>query len=253
MSINALHVKSGLRVVLKWKIFRPDSVIAAVIRLHMKTYENNMGGTTTLLRRVDELSDLPDGLREHLAPELIRTFSDPTSITDLIDQYSTPASLRRYLRQLVDSDNWNLMIVDPNFPFPKIISGISVNNRHGASCVFHPQLDGAYPGLVPEVFSHFQWINWGGLGCSGQLNSESEWIHLEAMNFGCNPAATISDNARIFANTRSGDVMVRSDDGTSGLLSHEDGSFYERGTVPNMIDWIFDTLASGSFPEIETG
>ena len=29
---NAMHAKSGLRVVLKWKIFRPDSVIAAVIQ-----------------------------------------------------------------------------------------------------------------------------------------------------------------------------------------------------------------------------
>jgi hypothetical protein len=27
-----MHAKSGLRVVLKWKIFRPDSVIAAVIQ-----------------------------------------------------------------------------------------------------------------------------------------------------------------------------------------------------------------------------
>ena len=35
MSINAMHEKSGLRVVLKWEIFRPDSVIAAVISLHL--------------------------------------------------------------------------------------------------------------------------------------------------------------------------------------------------------------------------
>jgi hypothetical protein len=28
---NAMHAKSGLRVVLEWKIYRPDSVIAAVI------------------------------------------------------------------------------------------------------------------------------------------------------------------------------------------------------------------------------
>ena len=28
-----MHAKSGLRVVLKWKIYRPDSVNAAVIRL----------------------------------------------------------------------------------------------------------------------------------------------------------------------------------------------------------------------------
>ena len=33
MSINTMHTKSGLRVVLEWKIYRPDSVIAAVITL----------------------------------------------------------------------------------------------------------------------------------------------------------------------------------------------------------------------------
>ena len=33
MSINAMHAKSGLRVVLKWKIYRPDSVIVDVITL----------------------------------------------------------------------------------------------------------------------------------------------------------------------------------------------------------------------------
>ena len=32
---GVLHKESGLRVVLKWKIYRPDSVIAAVIPLHM--------------------------------------------------------------------------------------------------------------------------------------------------------------------------------------------------------------------------
>ena len=31
---NAMHAKSGLRVVLKLKIYRPDSVIAAVIPLN---------------------------------------------------------------------------------------------------------------------------------------------------------------------------------------------------------------------------
>ena len=30
---NAMHAKSGLRVVLEWKIYRPDSVIAVVIQL----------------------------------------------------------------------------------------------------------------------------------------------------------------------------------------------------------------------------
>ena len=30
---GVLHAKSGLRVVSKWKIYRPDSVIAAVIHL----------------------------------------------------------------------------------------------------------------------------------------------------------------------------------------------------------------------------
>ena len=30
---NAMHAKSGLRVVLEWEIYRPDSVIADVIRL----------------------------------------------------------------------------------------------------------------------------------------------------------------------------------------------------------------------------
>ena len=29
-----MHAKSGLRVFLKWKIYRPDSVIAAVIPLN---------------------------------------------------------------------------------------------------------------------------------------------------------------------------------------------------------------------------
>ena len=37
MSINAMHAKSGLRVVLKWKIFRPDSVIADVITLSQRS------------------------------------------------------------------------------------------------------------------------------------------------------------------------------------------------------------------------
>ena len=37
---NAMHAKSGLRVVLEWKIYRPDSVIADVIPL--KTCFNDL-------------------------------------------------------------------------------------------------------------------------------------------------------------------------------------------------------------------
>ena len=37
---NAMHAKSGLRVVLKWKIYRPDSVIAAVIPLKRTDMKN---------------------------------------------------------------------------------------------------------------------------------------------------------------------------------------------------------------------
>ena len=33
MSINTMHAKSGLRVFSEWKIYRPDSVIAAVMCL----------------------------------------------------------------------------------------------------------------------------------------------------------------------------------------------------------------------------
>ena len=36
---NAMHAKSGLRVVLKWKIYRSDSVIAAVITLIQNLFE----------------------------------------------------------------------------------------------------------------------------------------------------------------------------------------------------------------------
>ena len=32
---NVMHAKSGLRVLLEWKIYRPDSVITAVITLRM--------------------------------------------------------------------------------------------------------------------------------------------------------------------------------------------------------------------------
>ena len=33
-----MHAKSGLRVLLKWKIYRPDSVIAAVMSLIQKEH-----------------------------------------------------------------------------------------------------------------------------------------------------------------------------------------------------------------------
>ena len=33
-----MHAKSGLRVVLKWKIYHPDSVIAAVITPKLKQF-----------------------------------------------------------------------------------------------------------------------------------------------------------------------------------------------------------------------
>jgi hypothetical protein len=36
---NAMHAKSGLRVFLKWKIYRPDSVIAAVMPLSIREIE----------------------------------------------------------------------------------------------------------------------------------------------------------------------------------------------------------------------
>ena len=48
---NAMHAKSGLRVFLKWKVYRPDSVIAAVMRLRWFTY--CVRGRSAMLEQLD--------------------------------------------------------------------------------------------------------------------------------------------------------------------------------------------------------
>ena len=48
-----MHAKSGLRVVLEWKIYRPDSVIADVI-----PFESVLVGRVTMLLSIHDLSRL---------------------------------------------------------------------------------------------------------------------------------------------------------------------------------------------------
>ena len=48
-----MHAKSGLRVVLKWKIYRPDSVIAAVIQLKMNKENQTIAFTIGMFNSVD--------------------------------------------------------------------------------------------------------------------------------------------------------------------------------------------------------
>ena len=49
---NVMHAKSGLRVVLKFKDFRPDSVIAAVIPLRHEIYDTQIDGTCRRRQRL---------------------------------------------------------------------------------------------------------------------------------------------------------------------------------------------------------
>ena len=50
-----MHAKSGLRVVLEWKIYRPDSVIADVIQRSWKARRQNRTFSVSLERKHESL------------------------------------------------------------------------------------------------------------------------------------------------------------------------------------------------------
>ena len=66
---NAMHAKSGLRVVLEWKIYRPDSVIADVITLPA------------------------NAIRRHIAATVCRTSSTRTTYVLQVDTFGVCALL----------------------------------------------------------------------------------------------------------------------------------------------------------------
>ena len=93
-----MHAKSGLRVVLKWKIFRPDSVIAAVIPLtHMSSANDFKTLATKLIRQcVSEIEVDESDIHQETFCGTFPT-NPPPKITCVVrTTYRHPANVPRF-------------------------------------------------------------------------------------------------------------------------------------------------------------
>ena len=217
----------------------------------MKQAKLRTGGTSITLETGDPISSMPTAFRSALPPRLEDAFKDPKQFLGSIANSTACGPFRSFLHGCIEQDRYELVVVDPNFPFPITISALKVIANGGKECFLHPQECGAYAGKLPEVFSHIKWINWGGLGCSGELLAENSWLKLTDFVPNCKHLAFSDTNTKVFASSPCGDLMACNTHGQAGFVNHETANAYEFGTLSEMVDWIFDGLQTGRSLEFD--
>ena len=79
--------------------------------------------------------------------------------------------------------------------------------------------------------------------------------HITLKNYGapCRNKSFPVNQTRIWGNTSGGDMLIFSEAGKTGFLSHENGTAYELGSVERGIEFVFSELLKGRTPEFDYG
>jgi hypothetical protein len=64
---------------------------------------------------------------------------------------------------------------------------------------------------------------------------------------------TGSQSTFVWGNSSCGDVLICTDAGNAGFLSHETGKVQSLGTIDNAIEWVFGELLQNRAPEFDYG
>jgi hypothetical protein len=94
-------------------------------------------------------------------------------------------------------------------------------------------------------------VLWENIGWAGGLFPADRHVSLSEYGFRSKSKSFPTKRSVVFGNTSSGDVLVHSDNGQAGILSHETGRGYTLGAIGDTLEWVFAELLAGRKPEID--
>lgn len=213
----------------------------------MRYIRNNHGGELLLLQSGDSLDEIRPQYQSMVTPLLESVFADPRVYFDLSSAATPIRNLAEYLRRVIETNQWTLVMADSQMPGGKNEVGFRWYCEGLYPIIFSLPSVKCHDARLLPLYEYFGSANWGGFGSSGEVLPLDQYIPLHI--YSEPDAHRFSSEARVFATTISGDFFVIDHPDAVSMISHEDGSLHRMDSFLHCCEWIFETMLGGSPPE----
>ncbi|MDX1943786.1 MAG: hypothetical protein SFU86_00140 [Pirellulaceae bacterium] len=220
----------------------------------MKLYPNQAGGQTVELSTGDDLDEVPESHRDLVSDTLRQAFADPPTWFREIAERSTIPELSQWLTALIANAQWRLLLHEGFMYDRSTLAAFCWHSTTVTSAMvslpatyLSPRLPEGLRGFHSLVDS----VHWDAFGYAGGVLGSQSHIPLTAFDSrpkkkGFNPQQCV-----VWGNSSCGDLLIYTQAGKAGFLSHESGKVQSLGTIDEAIRWVFQQLLANQTPEFD--
>ncbi|MCE9529213.1 MAG: hypothetical protein K8R36_24460 [Planctomycetales bacterium] len=220
----------------------------------MRSQQNMAGGISLILDDRDSLDVVPDSHQDIITLEILHAFKNPLQYFGAIADRCEFPQMAGWLRAVTKGNKWKL-VLEEGFMMER--------STRGGFHWWSDAVTSAFVSLAAEpnrphpmsAFTHYYSlvgvVHWDNFGCAGGLLGTNEHITLKNYGAPCHDKSFPASQTRVWGNSSCGDMLIYSEAGTAGYLSHENGKAYELGSVKQGIEFVFGELLKGRTPEFD--
>jgi hypothetical protein len=225
----------------------------------VKLFPNEAGGQTAVLDSRDVLDDLPESHRDMITPALRRAFADPAQYFRDVADRAEFSELAEWLRSLVSLGDWRLLVHEGFMCDRATLAAFYWRSSTVLSAMISLPQESLSPRLLGieafrKYFKLVDVVHWKSFGCSGGLLGSEQQIPLVAFSTprpkrkGFDPKKCV-----VWGTSACGDMLIYTNAGKAGFLSHKTGKVQSLGTIEEAIGWVFRQLLENRTPEFDYG
>ncbi len=197
----------------------------------------------------DSIGDLPHKFRAAVEKHVETAFADPRSYFDRIAEKTPIKNFAKYLRAMIENNDWRLMIEDAYAV--NRVTRVGFNWYHpecySTTISVRPQPDNS---LFGSLFNCADGIYWDAVGSAGGI-FPVDGFHPLVDTCLESPDFPKESEAIVFGDDSGGDVFIYDRGGRAGMICHETGDSMLFPDVHSCCDWIFGQLVEGKPPEFQ--
>ena len=220
----------------------------------MKTEVNAAGGTSVILGQRDNLDAVPESHRDMITNEICLAFANPEPYFRAVADRCQFPMMAAWLRAVTATGKWNLYL-EEGFMMERTTRASFFWRADNATSAFVAPTMNARPLHPLPAFAHYfsivDVVDWACFGGAGHLLGAQGHFPISAYGIKCQNPMFPQDKTLEWGNTPCGDVLIYTNAGKAGFLSHENGKAYSFGSIEQGIDFVFGELLEGREPEFD--
>jgi len=219
----------------------------------MNVQWNCAGGDTVFLTPGDQLDAIPESHRHLLTSAIQTTFEDPIGYFASVAAQSPFESVNEYLLELIQTRHWQLRLHTNGFN-SRGIAAFAFGSNAVLPSEIAPAEQVSELTILPELaqfYSLLGWVHWTEYGAAGGIDRFEDHTPCRNTGYKLKDESLQDQTVKVWGSTPCGDTYIYTRDGRGGLLSHETGQLHFLGSIEEAIDWIFNKLRQGTYPDFD--